>query len=53
MRARVHAESGQTMAEYATLLGVLIIVVVVAFGFFSNAVGTKLQSDLTAIFTGL
>jgi Flp pilus assembly pilin Flp len=52
MRARIRAESGQTMAEYATLLGVLIIAVVAAISIFSSGVDNKLQSDLVAILSG-
>jgi Flp pilus assembly pilin Flp len=52
MMARVHGESGQTMAEYATVLGVLIIAVVAAISIFSSGVDNKLQSDLVAIFSG-
>jgi Flp pilus assembly pilin Flp len=50
--ARVRAESGQTMAEYATVLGVLIIAVVAAISIFSSAVDNKLQSDIVAILGG-
>jgi Flp pilus assembly pilin Flp len=52
MRARIRAESGQTMAEYATVLGVLIIAVVAAISIFSSGVDNKLQSDLVAILSG-
>ena len=53
LRMRIRAESGQTMAEYATVLGVLIIAVVAAISFFSNGVDNKLQSDLVTILSGV
>jgi Flp pilus assembly pilin Flp len=53
MRARVGAESGQTMAEYATVLGVLIIAVVAAITVFATAVDNKLQSDIVTILSGI
>ena len=52
-RARLALESGQTMAEYATLLGVLIIAIVVIFGAFSVGINNKLQDDLTTILSGM
>ena len=52
-QARLGAESGQTMAEYATLLGVLIIAVAVVFTAFSVGVNAKLQNDLTNILSGM
>ena len=52
-RARAVDESGQTMAEYATLLGVLIIAVAAVFTAFSVGVDAKLQDDLTTIMSGL
>jgi Flp pilus assembly pilin Flp len=51
--ARARAERAQTMAEYATVLGVLIIAVVAAIGVFSSGVDAKLQSDLTTILSGI
>ena len=53
LRMRIRGESGQTMAEYATVLGVLIIAVVAAISFFSNGVDNKLQSDLVTILSGV
>jgi Flp pilus assembly pilin Flp len=52
-QARLRLESGQTMAEYATLLGVLIIAIVVIFGAFSVGINNKLQNDLTTILSGM
>jgi Flp pilus assembly pilin Flp len=46
-------ERGQTMAEYATLLGILIIGIVVVFGALSLGIRDLLQNDLTTILTGL
>jgi Flp pilus assembly pilin Flp len=51
--ACVRGESGQTMAEYATVLGILIIAVVAAVTVFSSAVDSKLQSDIVAILGGV
>ena len=51
--ARTRAERAQTMAEYATVLGVLIIAVVAAIGVFSSGVDAKLQDDLTTILSGI
>ena len=52
-KARSRSESGQTMAEYATLLGVLIIAVAVVFAALSVGINTKLQDDLTTILSGM
>jgi Flp pilus assembly pilin Flp len=52
-RARLYDESGQTMAEYATLLGVLIIAVAAVFTLFAVGVDTKLQSDLNTILSAM
>jgi Flp pilus assembly pilin Flp len=53
---RAHAllrrESGQTMAEYATVLGVLIIAVVAGITLFAAGVSNKLQADLVVILSG-
>jgi Flp pilus assembly pilin Flp len=51
--ARAQEETGQTMAEYATLLGVLIIAVVVAVTALSLGIDAKLQNDLTTILSGM
>jgi Flp pilus assembly pilin Flp len=50
--SRGGSESGQTMAEYATLLGILVIGVVIVIGAFSTGVANKLQSDLVTILSG-
>lgn len=51
--ARARAERAQTMAEYATVLGVLIIAVAATIGVFSNGIDAKLQNDLTTILGGM
>jgi Flp pilus assembly pilin Flp len=52
-KARLSSESGQTMAEYATVLGVLIITVAVAVTALSLGITSKLQDDLTNILSGM
>jgi Flp pilus assembly pilin Flp len=47
------SEQGQTMAEYATLLAILIIAVVGALTVFSTAVSTTLTSEASMIVSGL
>jgi Flp pilus assembly pilin Flp len=41
---RVHEEAGQTMAEYAVVLAVITIAVVVTLGLLSTAISTQLNS---------
>jgi Flp pilus assembly pilin Flp len=41
---RVHEESGQTMAEYAVVLAVITIAVVVTLGLLSTAISSQLNS---------
>lgn len=53
MATRMRAQAGQTMAEYATLLGVLIIAVVATITLFSTGVNTMLRSDLVTILSGM
>jgi Flp pilus assembly pilin Flp len=50
---RAHAESGQTMAEYAVVLGVLIIAVAGVFTLFATGINAKLQSDLVVILSAM
>lgn len=47
------AECGQTMAEYATVLGVLIIAVAATIGVFATGIDAKLQDDLATILSGM
>jgi Flp pilus assembly pilin Flp len=42
-------EAGQTMAEYAVLVGVLVLGVVAAIGYFGVAVAQYIQSFASAI----
>ena len=44
--SKLHAsrEEGQTMAEYAVILGVITIAVVVTLGFLSTAIQNALQA---------
>jgi Flp pilus assembly pilin Flp len=50
---RVRSEQGQTMAEYATLLAILVVAVVATIGLFSAAVNNALASHVTTILTGI
>ena len=52
-RRALAEESGQTMAEYATLLGVLIIAVAATVTVLAGGIDAKLQNDLTNILTGM
>jgi Flp pilus assembly pilin Flp len=47
--SRLQDESGQTMAEYAVVLGVITIAVVVTLGLLSSAI----QSTLTNVIASL
>jgi Flp pilus assembly pilin Flp len=49
---RTESEQGQTMAEYATLLGILVVAVVATITVFSTAVNGALASHVTTILTG-
>jgi Flp pilus assembly pilin Flp len=42
--SRVHEEAGQTMAEYAVVLAVITIAVVVTLGLLSSAISSQLNS---------
>ena len=42
-------ETGQTMAEYAVVLGVITIAVVVTLGLLSSQISTLLSSVVTAM----
>ena len=44
-----HDEPGQTMAEYGVVLGVLILGVVAAIGFFGAAAAQYIQAFVTGI----
>jgi Flp pilus assembly pilin Flp len=51
--ARACSEEGQTMAEYATVLGILIVAVVATITLFSTAVNSALASHITTILSGI
>jgi Flp pilus assembly pilin Flp len=44
MLERIREESGQTMAEYAVVLAVITIAVVVTLGLLSSAISSQLNS---------
>jgi Flp pilus assembly pilin Flp len=47
------SEAGQTMAEYAVLLGLLIVAVAATMTVFSTGVNAALGSHITVILTGV
>ncbi len=51
--AALCAERGQTMAEYAVVLGVLIVAVAATVVLFANGVHTLLQTSIISILDGL
>ncbi len=48
-RISLTAESGQTMAEYAVVLSVIILSVIAAFSLFSDAVATSINDAVDMI----
>ena len=48
-RLEITAERGQTMAEYAVILGVVTIAIVTSFGFLAAAIEAALQRALDVI----
>ena len=48
-RSEITAERGQTMAEYAVILGVVTIAIVTSFGFLAAAIEAALQRALDVI----
>ena len=46
---RLHEESAQTMAEYAVVLGVITIAVVLTLGLLSTKISAVLNSVITAM----
>ncbi len=46
---RLRDESGQTMAEYAVVLGVITIAVVVTLGLLSTAIQNTLNNVISAL----
>jgi Flp pilus assembly pilin Flp len=47
--AEVHDEAGQTMAEYAVVLGVITIAVVVTLGLLSTAIKNTLNNVIASL----
>jgi Flp pilus assembly pilin Flp len=47
------AESGQTMSEYAVVLGMLILAVAGVFTLFATGINDKLQDDLMVILSAM
>jgi Flp pilus assembly pilin Flp len=46
---RLRDESGQTMAEYAVVLGVITIAVVVTLGLLSSAISSTLSNVISSL----
>ena len=44
-----HAEAGQTMAEYAVVLGVITLAIVATFSLLSGAIATAFNRTLSII----
>jgi Flp pilus assembly pilin Flp len=51
MRERIALtdESGQTMAEYAFVLSVIVIAIITAFGVLSGAIATSIDNAVTIV----
>jgi Flp pilus assembly pilin Flp len=49
LATRAKDEAGQTMAEYAVVLGVITIAVVITLGLLSTAISGQLASVITAL----
>jgi Flp pilus assembly pilin Flp len=49
LRADIGSEAGQTMAEYAVVLGVITIAVVVTLGLLSTAIKNTLNNVISVI----
>ena len=47
--AKLHHEAGQTMAEYAVVLGVITIAVVVTLGLLSTAIQGTLSNVIASL----
>jgi Flp pilus assembly pilin Flp len=50
---QARAESGQTMSEYAVVLGMLILTVAGVFTLFGTGINSKLQDDLVIILSAM
>ena len=49
VETRVQATKGQTMAEYAVVLGVISLIVISAFGLLSTAISSAIITPITAL----
>ena len=49
LRSAIECESGQTMAEYAVVLGVITIAVVVTLGLLSTAISSTLNNVIASL----
>jgi Flp pilus assembly pilin Flp len=49
LQARCSDEAGQTMAEYAVVLGVITITVVVTLGLLSSAISSLLSNVISSL----
>ena len=49
LRSAMECESGQTMAEYAVVLGVITIAVVVTLGLLSTAISSTLNNVIASL----
>jgi Flp pilus assembly pilin Flp len=49
LRNTIELESGQTMAEYAVVLGVITIAVVVTLGLLSTAISNTLNNVIASL----
>jgi Flp pilus assembly pilin Flp len=49
IRSRISRDEGQTMAEYAVILGVITPAVIIAFALLSGAVESMIRSVLGAL----
>ncbi len=49
IRSDVTAEAGQTMAEYAVVLGIITIAVVVTLGLLSTAISNQLNNVIASL----
>ena len=55
MRASItfHKESGQTMAEYAVVLGVITFIIVATFSLLSDAIAASYDRALSILMTAV
>ncbi len=49
VKSRLQATKGQTMAEYAVVLGVISLIVISAFGLLSTAISSAIITPITAL----